>query len=185
MEKRKGGASRPRPHFWPTGRSRPSPPALTPFPALTPATCARARTTAPCRRGEPAELGRSVAHMRRLGRALVGHEVCPAPSAFAPAARRTPPLALSLFLSPARSSSRTATRHCCRRSELSSPPAPASSLPSATTSDSASSFRTPCSRSIALGESRTHGRAHRSESELRRPLGSRGSPSPLRHCLRP
>ena len=184
IEKGKGGASRPRPHFWPTGRSRPSPPTLAPFPALAPAPCPRARTAALCRRGELAELGRHVARMRRLGRALVGHQVRPAASAFAPAARHAPPLALSLCPSPARSSSRTAARHCRRRSELSPTPAPTPSLPSATTSDSASSFRTPCSRSITLGESRAPGRAHRSESELRRPLGLRGSPSPLRLCLR-
>jgi hypothetical protein len=33
MEKGKGGASRPRPRFWPTGRSRLGPPALSPPPS--------------------------------------------------------------------------------------------------------------------------------------------------------
>ena len=98
MEKKKGGASRPRPHFWPAGRSRPSPPALAPFPAPAPAPRPRVRTAAPRRRGTPAELGRHVARMRRLGRTLVGHQVRPVASAFAPAARRAPPLALSLSL---------------------------------------------------------------------------------------
>ena len=52
-EKGKGGASRPRPHFWPTGRSRPSPPTLAPFAALAPATCPRAdgRVVPPWRAG--------------------------------------------------------------------------------------------------------------------------------------
>ena len=161
IEKGKGGASRPRPHFWPTGRSRPSPPALVPAP------CPRTRTAAPRRLGTPAEHGRRVARMRRLGRALVSHQVRPAASASVPATRRALLLALSPSLSLARSSSRTAVCHRRRRSELSPPPAPASSLPSASTSDSASSFRTPCSRSTALGESHAPGRAHRSESELR------------------
>ena len=40
MEKGKRGASRPRPRFWPVGRSRPCPPARLPLPAPTPAsTC--------------------------------------------------------------------------------------------------------------------------------------------------
>ena len=50
-----GGASRPRPHFWPTGRSRPSLPVLTPFPApaLAPTPCPRAdgRAAPPWRAG--------------------------------------------------------------------------------------------------------------------------------------
>ena len=51
--KRKGGDSRPRPHFWPTGRSRPNPPALAPFPVLVPVPCPRAdgRAVPPWRAG--------------------------------------------------------------------------------------------------------------------------------------
>ena len=90
----------------------------------------------------------------------------------------------SLALShPRAAADRAAARHCRRRSEFLFPAAPASSLPSVTTSDSASPFRTQRSRSIALGKPRATVRAHWSESELRRPLGSRGSPSPLHHCL--
>ena len=184
MEKGKGGASRKRPRFWPAGRSQPSLPARHPLPALAPAPRPHARTAAPRRRGTPAAFGRRVARMRRLGRALVGHQVRPTAPAFAPTARRARPLALSLSLSPARSSSRTAACHCRRHSELFLPTAPASFLTSATTSDSASPFRISRSHSIAFGKPRAPSRAHRSESELRRPLGSRGSPSPLRHCLR-
>jgi len=132
----------------------------------------RARTAASCRPGEPAELGRRVASMRQLGRALVGHQERPATSASVPAAKRAALLALLPTLSLARSS-RSAARHRRRRSELLSLPAPASSILSATTDGSASSCRTPCSRLIALGE-----------SYLRRPLGPHGSPSPLRHFLR-
>ena len=168
----------------PAKPARPPHACASPFPALAPAPRPRARTAAPCRRGEPAELGRRVARLRWLGRALVGHQVRPAVSASVPAARGTPLLALSPSLSLARSSSRTAARHCRRRSELLSLPALASSLSSASTSDSVLPFRTPCSCSTALGKPRVPGRAHRSESELRRSLGSCGSPSPLRHCLR-
>ena len=153
MKKRKGGASRSRPRFWPVGRSQPSPPARFPLLAPAPAPRPRARTAAPQRRGTPAAFGRRVARMRRLGRALVGHQVRPATLTFAPAARRTRPLALSLSLSPARSRSRAAARHCRRRSELFFLAAPASSLPSATTSDSASPFASRAhaqSRSVSL-----------------------------------
>ena len=167
MEKGKGGASRLRPRFWPAGRSWPSPPALTPLPATAPAPRPRARTATPLRHGTPAAFDRRVARMRRLGRALVGHEVRPTAPAFAPAARHAPPLALSTSLPPTRSSSRAAARHCRRCSELSFPPALTSSLPSATTSDTASPFRIQRSRSIALGKPHGPGRAHRSESELR------------------
>ena len=86
-EKVKEGASRPRPRFWPAGRSRPSPPAPAPRP--------RARTATPCRRGEPAELGRRVACMRRLGRALGGHQERLAAPASVPAAICTRQLLLS------------------------------------------------------------------------------------------
>ena len=86
MEKGKGGASRLRPRFWPTGRSRPSPPALAPFPALVLAPRPRVRTAAPCRCCEPAELGRRVARMRWLGRALLGHQERPVAIASVPAA---------------------------------------------------------------------------------------------------
>ena len=150
MEIGKGGASRPRPHFWPAGRSRPS----------------------------------RVESMRQPGRALVGHQERPAASAFvplpfAPLRSRSRPLSRSRS-----SSSSSAARHRRRRSELLSLLATAFSLPSAATDGSASSCHTPCSHSTALGESRASGRAHRSESELRRPLGPHGSPSPLRHYLR-
>ena len=188
LKKRERGAV-----HWRAGANQPAQPAKParpprthafPFPALAPAPCPHAWTAAPCRRGEPAELGRRVARMRRIRRGLVGHQVRPAAFASVPAARCTPLLALSPSLSLALSSNSTAARHCRRRSELFSLPAPASSLPSASTSESVSPFRTPCSRSTALGKPRVFGRAHRSESELRRPLGSRGSPSRLRHCLR-
>jgi hypothetical protein len=69
-------------------------------------------------------------------------------------------------------------------SELPSRPAPALSFPFATTTGSASSFRVSCLRSSALGKPCVPARAHRSESELRRPLGSHGSPSPLCLCSR-
>ena len=130
---------------------------------------ARARTAAPCRRGAPAELGRRVTRMRQPGRALVGHQERPAASASASAAICAPPLALSPF-----GRSRAATAAPPRAIiaddlELLSRLAQASSFLSATANSSASSFRVACSRSTALGESRASGRAHRSESGLRRP----------------
>jgi len=67
--KGKGGASRPRPRFWPAGRSRPGPPALSPSPSSRSRPRPRARTASPRRRGAPAGLGRRVAGMRQRGRA--------------------------------------------------------------------------------------------------------------------
>jgi len=99
IEKGKGGASRPRPHFWPARRSRPSPPALSPSPR--PRSRPRrvhARTAAPRRRGEPAELGCRVASMRSPGRALVGHQERPAAPASALAAVCARQLSLSRTL---------------------------------------------------------------------------------------
>ena len=96
LEKGKGGASRPRPHFWPAGRSRPSPPALSPStPPRSRPRRVRARTAAPRRRGEPAELGCRVASMRSPGRALVSHQERPAAPASAIAAICARQLSLS------------------------------------------------------------------------------------------
>ena len=172
--KRKGGALAGRGlASCPLAKAGPARPRVIPLPAPVPRP--RTQTATLRRRGTPAAFGRRVARMRRGGRTLVGHQVRPTAPASFPAARRTPPLALSLSFSPTGSSSLR------RRSPFPpalgaplSPAAPASSLPSATTQ---------LSRSIALGKPRAPVRAHRSESELRRPLGSRGSPSPLRHCL--
>ena len=79
-------------------------------------------------------------------------------------------------------SGRATASHCRRRSELLSVAAPASSFESSATSDSASPSGTPRARSTALGKLSSPVRARRSEPELRRPLGSRGSPPPLHHC---
>jgi len=94
MEKGKGGASRPRPRFWPAGRSWPSPRARLPPP------CARARVharraAAPCHRCEPAGLYRRMARMRRGGHALVGHQEPPVALASPSYAIRALPLPLS------------------------------------------------------------------------------------------
>jgi len=102
--KGKGGASRLRPRFWPAGQSRPSPLARHPPPRASARASVHARTAVPRRLGGPAELGRRVVRMRRGGRTLVGHQVCPAAPASSPAARRAPPLSLSPSPSPARSS---------------------------------------------------------------------------------
>jgi hypothetical protein len=182
--KGKGGASRPRPRFWPAGRSRPGPPAPSPSPSSCSRPRPRARTASPCRRGAPAEPGRRVAGMRRRGDALVGHQE----PLDAPAEAPAPICALH---SRSRLSARsraavTAPPHAIAAdgSELLSRPAPALSFLFATTTGSASSFRVACLRSSALGKPCVSARAHRSKSELRRPLGSRGSPSPLCLCLR-
>jgi len=98
--KGKGGASRPRPCFWPAGRSRPSTPAR----HLPRRACVHMRTAVPRRSGEPAELVRRVARMRRGGRTLVGHQVRPAAPASSPAARHAPPFSLSSSPSPVRNS---------------------------------------------------------------------------------
>ena len=175
-KKGRGGASRPRPRFWPAGRSRPSPPARHPLPRA------------------------SVASMRADGRAATpwhAGSVRPTRGAHEPGWTHPgrPPGAPDHARLRPRCQTRSSTRSLAlslaraqqqprRRSELFFPAAPASSLPFATTSDSSSPFRIQRSRSIALGKPRATGRAHRSESELRRPLYSRGSPSHLHHCLR-
>ena len=167
-KKGKGGASRPRPRFWPAGRSRPSPPTRHPLHAREP--CPRAWTAAPRRRGTPAALGPTWRACARVD----------APWSATRCARPRPPpspLLDALLHSHSRPLSRP-------RAAADRVAAPASSLTSMTTGDSASPFRTQRSRSIALGKPCAPVRAHRSESELRRPLGSCGSPSPLRHCLR-
>ena len=99
-----------------------------------------------------------------------------------------PPLPFALIHSPsitlARPNSRSgrATAHHCRRcSELPSLAAPASSFESSATSDSASPSSTSRARSTTLGKLSLPVRARRSELELRRPLGSRGSPPPHYH----
>ena len=74
------------------GRSWPSSPA--PAPAPRP----RARTAALRRRGTPAAFGCRVARMRRLGRALLGHQVRPTAPAFTPTAICTSQLFLSRSL---------------------------------------------------------------------------------------
>ena len=86
MEKGKGGASRPQPHFWPTGRSQPSPPARHPPPHASAHACVHVWTAARCRRGKPAELSHRVACMHRPRRALVGHQERPAAPASSSAA---------------------------------------------------------------------------------------------------
>ena len=61
-KREKGGASRPRPRFWPTGRSRLGPPALSPppFPALAPASArGRPRRDAVARRQDLAAAWRA------------------------------------------------------------------------------------------------------------------------------
>ena len=98
-----------------------------------------------------------------------------------------PPLPFALVHSPSLArpdsrSGRATARHCCRRSELLSLAALASSFESSATSDSASPSRTPHARSTTLGKLSSSVRARRSEPELRRPLGSRGSPPPLHQC---
>ena len=75
---------------------------VSPLPAPAPASTRQ--TAAPCRRGEPAELGRRVAHMRRPRCALVGHQKHPAAPASSSAAICAPPLSLLLYPSLARSS---------------------------------------------------------------------------------
>jgi len=160
MEKAKGGASRPRPRFWPAGRSRPSPPARDPLPrASTMSTRADGRAATPWHAG-------SVRQTRGAHAPGWTHPGRPpgAPDRIRPLPRcqtrsSTRSLALSL--------ARTQQQPCRRRSKLFFPTAPASSLLSATTSVSASPFRMPRSRSITLGKPRAPGRAHRSESELR------------------
>jgi hypothetical protein len=124
--KGKGGASRPRPRFWPAGRSRPGPPAPSPSPSSRSRPRPRARTASPCRRGAPAEPGRRVAGMRRRGDALVGHQE----PLDAPAEAPAPICALHRSLSPlcslSRSARRSAARHSRRRLGA---PLPASSGP--------------------------------------------------------
>ena len=184
MEKGKGGASRPRPRFWPTGRSRLGPPALSPPPS-------------PRSRPRPrADSARRDAVARRQGsaaawRACDGVET-PWSATRCPRSRSPPPplpFAPLSSLSPSLSRSRAALAappHAIAAdgSELLSRPAPALFFPFVTTTGSASPFRVACSRSSALGKPGVSARAHRSKSELRRPLGSRGSPSSLCLCLR-
>jgi hypothetical protein len=180
----KGGASRPRPRFWPTGRSRLGPPALSPPPSPRPRSRPRADSA---RRGAVARRQGSAAAWRACG-----SEDAPRSATKAPRSRSPPPplpFAPLSSLSPSLSRSRAALAappHAIAAdgSELLSRPAPALSFPFATTTGSASSFRVACLRSSALGKPCVSARAHRSKSELRRPLGSRGSPSPLCLCLR-
>ena len=99
-EREKGGASRPRPRFSTAGRSWPSPPARLSPPRARARIHAR-RPAAPCRRGEPAELCRRVARMRRGGHALVGHQEpgsCSPPPPLPFALVHSPSLALSPLL---------------------------------------------------------------------------------------
>ena len=93
-----------------------------------------------------------------------------------------PPMPFALFHSPSlalacpnRRSGRATARHYCRRSELLSLAALASSFESSATSNSASPSRTPFACSTALSKLGSPVRARRSELELRRPLGSCGS----------
>ena len=147
-QRERGGARRPRPHFWPAGRSRPSPPSCQPLPRTSAASThvdGRAATswhagsvrsthgthapgwTHPCRPPGTPDRARPL-----------------------PRCQMRSTTQLSPCLSPARSSSRAAARHCRLRSELFFPLALASSLPSSTTSDSASPFRIQRSRSVRL-----------------------------------
>ena len=180
LEKGKGGASRPRPRFWHAGRSRPSPPTRLPLPAPA-STRGRLRRDAVASRQSSAAAWRACAGVDAPWSATR----CARPRPPPPPLPVVPLRSLSHPLPRPRAAATRATpRHCHRHSELLSPAASASSLNFSAANDFASPSRTPRARSIAFGKLSAPVRAHRSESELRRPLGSRCSPYALHHCLR-
>ena len=125
MEKGKGGASRPRPRFWPTGRSRLGPPALSPppFPALAPASArGRPRRDAVARRQDSAAAWRACDGVETPWSATR----CPRSRSPPPPLPFAPLSSLSLALSLSRSARRSAARHSRRRLGA---PLPASSGP--------------------------------------------------------